>query len=290
MYNIVIDGLIQRYSRARAPEDLDRANKLLETMTDKGPHPDIFTHNSFLKLYSEGGDIQSIAQRLRLLSSTKIQPDVVSFQIILKGLLQAGHPQAVQTTLDLMQAFGIERTAFVYGQLLSAIVTIDGVVYIDEAIKLLATMDANGAPPDERTYSFLLAGLFRQRSLPDDELLDRERTVRELMAGSKTNFSPISYSNIISACLEPASYPSPSMVDTGLRYYNEMIRRGAIPNSKAWQLVLGTLWTGRRDAHATATVLDTMNKVGFRADLRLHTLVKKIRRELGQAGGRGFGP
>ena len=289
IFNIVIDGLLRKAGSDtdRAAEYHHEAESLVVQMEQHGPSPDIFTHNSFLLYHAEKGDIAGAAARLRLISKSGIKPDPASFTIILQGMLKAQNPNAVKTTLDLMHAFDVAPTATVYGTVLSAIMGKDDVHCIENGFKLLDAMELSGTPPTERTYSIFLAGLFRQGGLSEEVKPQYEQELRDRLAKRQVNLTQLSYNHILAACLEPAAQPTTYMINSGLRYYNEMIRRGSLPNNKAWFLVLHTVWIVRQDANAALSVIDTMRKLGVKGDVGVQEMIQKITKGVRS---RGFGP
>ncbi|KAH7108080.1 hypothetical protein BKA62DRAFT_680978 [Auriculariales sp. MPI-PUGE-AT-0066] len=280
MTNIVIDGLLQAAAMKKDPAYLARAESVYNTLKKAGPGPDIFTHNAFLKYYTTIGDIAGAARRLKALSTSDLKPDGASFTIILQGLLKTKHPDPTKATLDLMAAFGVERTRPIFDMILQTIIGNDGTPFIELGMKLLDSMEIGAILPDERTYSIFLAGLFRQRSIRDEQKVQYEEEIRDRLARRNITIDLLSYNHILAACLEPAAIPTSFMVATGLRYFHEMIRRGVMPSSKGWQLVLSAVWLQQQNAHETMIVLDTMKRLGFRPDSRLGTLIERIRRQI----------
>ncbi|KZW02598.1 hypothetical protein EXIGLDRAFT_759723 [Exidia glandulosa HHB12029] len=277
LYNIMIDGLLHA-PPVDGDDKLQRAESLLSHMKKHGPAPSIYTHNAFLHYHANRGDVPAAATRLRYISQEGFTPDIASFTIMLQGLLKANHPNAAKTIVSLVHAFGVTPETQLYSAILSCIMGNDGERHVQEAFRILDIMEASDvAKPDQRSYSIVLAGLFRQRSLDASRRAQFEQEVRRRMERAGTDLSSLSYNHIIASCLEPMALPTPEMLDTGLRYYDEMIRRGSLPNNKAWQLVIDTLWKAKNDIVSALEVADTMSKKGVRGDWPLQTLVEKVR-------------
>ncbi|EJD55604.1 hypothetical protein AURDEDRAFT_109870 [Auricularia subglabra TFB-10046 SS5] len=265
-----------------------RAQALLKDMQTSGPKPDLFTHNAFLLYYARTGDVPGAAGRLRLIAQDGLTPDTASFTIVLQALLRAEHPNASKVVLDLMRAFGVVPETPVYATMLGAILGLPGEAHITEALSVLDEMArSERARPDERTYSVMLAGLFRQRGLSPERTREIERELQRRMLRARINLSQLSYNHIVCACLEPAAQPSQLMLDTGLRYYHEMIRHGALPNNKAWMLVLSTLTSGaKRDLGEALEVIRTMQERNVSGDPPLRKLVERVQREVDEVNAR----
>lgn len=281
VYNILIDGLLRAPSKD-GEDNFARAEALLEKIQKKGPKPSIYTHNAFLHYYARAGDVPAAATRLRTIAQAGFTPDAASFTIILQALLKANHPNPTKTVLDLVRAFGLKPETSLYSTILATIMGTDGEKHVLQAFTVLDVMESSDqAKPDERAYSIVLAGLFRQRSLEPQRRAELEAELQRRMVRAQISLSHLSYNHIICACLEPAALPTVDMLDTGLRYYNEMIRRGAMPNNKAWTLVLSTMWTEKRDMRAALEVVDTMRIKCVVGDHALRKLVERVQRDSG---------
>ena len=96
VYNTVLHGLLQA---SREKEALE----LLQTMKDRGPHPDLVSYNTMLRYYGRMGDFKAVAAHVRDLSSHGLVGDVFTYSTILSALLRVGREDAPEIMVNFMK-------------------------------------------------------------------------------------------------------------------------------------------------------------------------------------------
>ncbi|GJJ08796.1 hypothetical protein Clacol_003015 [Clathrus columnatus] len=265
LYNIVLHGLLINKS-------FQNARDMLKELQKHGPKPDIVTYNIFLRFYGRIGDLQALDNMLQEMKGLGVSPDVYSFTTILSALYRKGKLDAHKRLLNIMMSMGVQPNVAMYSAIINFLVREGGYGNLRNAVLLLHHMehDADKASrPNEVTYTALLAGIHRDPTLTRDEVDSYTEDIFGKMQRSGIQPNRTTYHYLIKACLEN---PDIRALQTGLRFYREMEKRGIITN-RTWYVILSSLLR-RGDFDTAGGIVNDMLRKGYQPDESLRVLIE----------------
>jgi len=221
-YNVMVD------SQARLG-NMEEVMEIVEAMAEDGCNPDSITHSTICKGYTVNGDLSKALGVLKFMQESKISHDAIVYNTILDGCAKHRRPELVDQILATMDAYGVHPSNFtlgillkiyarqrdlpkalevfrtlpekgkfapnnqVWSCLLSACVSNNNA---DEAMKVLAKMQAASAMADSRACTALVQCLVRC------DRLDEAIQVVDVVYGLRNGSNKSSNSSIDQECLE----------------------------------------------------------------------------------------
>ena len=272
LFNIVLHGLCQNRMDSEA-------KNVMKDMMDHGPKPDIVSYNTFLRHYGRMGDMKSVASVLRALKSANIQPDVHSYTTLLSALYKGGTRDAHTRLIQIMETMGVQPNVAMYSAIIDFLVRQGGQENLRNAAMLLQLMENHPdkeCRPNEITYTGILAGLHRDRTIPAQDVKSYTESLFAQMHKNGTPPNRTTYHYLIKGSLEN---PEAQGLQMALGYYREMGKRGIVLTDRTWYVILSSLLR-RGDWAIAGEVMSDMFGQGHKPDSALAILVQRVRREI----------
>ena len=266
--NAVIHGLL-------ISSRLDDAKRILETMTLRGPQPDISTYNTFLRYHVRRDDYSAIAAILHEISLKGLQPDVFTFTSIVHAYLRQGKHDAIQQLEDVMERTGVRPNAVTYTAIIDSIVKQGGQANMEIGLALIQKMSEQGLSPNEITYTSVMAALYRDSSLNPSFIDSKRREIEARMHNAGIPANRVTFHVLISAQLETTGATGMS---NALHKYQEMVEAGIQPRDDTFYMLLRGAVT-RRDTESGARILHEMDRIGFVPQGSVARLVNQVRKD-----------
>lgn len=153
VYTTLISGLLDngRHDRARA---------VLDQM---GPQLNIHAVNLLLKRATQGNkpNLPNIVETLRFIADKKLQPDVITFTMVLQALLTLGQRDAPTRLIGIMQSMGLKPSTTTYGAIIHSLARSGGADELKAAVEILNEMERTGQQTNEIIYTSLIQGFLR---------------------------------------------------------------------------------------------------------------------------------
>jgi len=143
---------------------MDRVPKLLEHMRKEGVEPDLVTYSSLVKGYSLAGDVRrgfKVFEEMK--SSGKVLPDEIIYNVLLDGCAREALVDEALKLLESMQGAGIAPS----NHTLSILVKLLGrAKKVKEAFKIVEDLTAqHGLRPNIQVYTCLIQACLNNRQL-----------------------------------------------------------------------------------------------------------------------------
>jgi pentatricopeptide repeat protein len=229
VYNTVLHGLL-------LTDRIEEAKHLLHNMVDTGPSPDTVSYNTFLAYYSRRGNFKELANVVNDMANANLIGDVFSFSTILSALLKAGREDAPDVVFQLMQKQGIEPNVATYSAIIDHQMRAHDEQNIRAALLMLQKMELDARiHPNEVTYTSILAGLHRNRHLPDEKVQEWTRDIMRKMKERGVKFQLPTYHILLKACL---SNPLPDGLQAAMKYYYELKKSKLRMTHTTWYILL----------------------------------------------------
>ncbi|KAM0746156.1 hypothetical protein T439DRAFT_330128 [Meredithblackwellia eburnea MCA 4105] len=162
VYVQVLNGL---FSCGRSAE----AVAMVDEMEKSGLKPNMHVLNFILRHHVERRgsgpqakpDFQGIATVLRKMADHGLEADVFTYSMVLAAITKAGHKDAVERLLKIMEASGVRASVHLYGSLIARLAAKGNRVDLQAAVKLLDEMESKGMKTNEIVYTSLIQGFLR---------------------------------------------------------------------------------------------------------------------------------
>lgn len=147
---IVCNAFLAHYTSMR---DATKVQLVMSIMRSTKLEPDLYTFNSLLKYAIGKGDNNEVQQVLRDMARHDISPDVVSYNQILTPLAKSGNFEECQKVLDQMKQRGVEPDVATYTILIEAHARAGDWTKCDS---LIGEMTKNDVEKDVRIYNAMM--------------------------------------------------------------------------------------------------------------------------------------
>ncbi|KIM47901.1 hypothetical protein M413DRAFT_439597, partial [Hebeloma cylindrosporum] len=266
VYNTVLKGLL-RIKR------IDEAKLLMNSLQDKGLHPDIVSFNTLLAYYCRQNDFKALSGVVADMSAASIPGDVVTFSTILSALLRIGKKDAPVTILNLMRKQGIQPNVATYSAIIDHQMREQSEDNLKAVISLLDKMEQDESTrPNEVTYTSILSGLYRGVWVPREkaDLVRKDLVAR--MRRFQIAFRLPTYHILIRAALES---PDPKGYLDALSLVREMEEQGIPMTTSTWYILFAGLMH-RELWDVAKEMVAKMDQSGHEPTPRLDKLVQDI--------------
>lgn len=210
-------------------------------MKRSGVMGSLVTYNTLMDACARGGQMVRLNDVLTEISNAGLKPDAVTYATALKGLCSEALIMEALTLLQRMRSNGMHTTdEVIFNKLITACTSNRGA---EDALRLLAEMEAHGACPSNYTLSALIKVLGRGQRIDEARHL-----VLSLPKKHSFKVNLQVYTCLISACCFSRR------IRLALELHDQMVLQGIVPDSKLYTvLARGCLKT--RDLEAAAEIL-----------------------------------
>ncbi|KAK8491431.1 hypothetical protein V6N13_046028 [Hibiscus sabdariffa] len=155
-YNTIIDG----YGKAELFEDMEN---VLTDMIERGDSlPDIFTFNSILGAYGNGGQIEKMEKWYEEFQLMGIRPDINTFNILIKSFGKAGMYEKMGSVMKFMVKRFFSPTIVTYNIVIEVLGKAGKIEKMEEYFK---EMKHKGMKPNAITYCSLVSAYSKAGSI-----------------------------------------------------------------------------------------------------------------------------
>ena len=255
------------------------AIEVLHSMKENGPNPDIVSYNTILRYYCRRGDFRAVATQVRELTSAGLVGDVFTFSTILSALLKVGREDATQMMVHLMEKQGVKPNVATYSAIIDQQMREQNEKNFHAALRLLQNMEQDPqTQPNEVTYTTILAGMYRGQWLDPRVAEEHRQDIVQRMQSRDIRPNKLTYRILLKACLK---YPEPEGLRSALFYYREMVKRRIPMAHETWYILLHGLMDREEWGIANEMVWD-MARSGFHPAGALLDLVNTVRKRTTQ--------
>jgi len=183
-YGILLDGLIN-------DNEVEKAVEIFKTMKKEGCEPNTVLYTTLIKGFARAGQVDQAAELFAKMRKDKdMQPDVITFSILIKANCDAGRLEAALKLLMSMTEVGLKPDEVVFNNLLSGCIQDCNV---ELANQLYEEMHKTKVKPTVATFSILLR-LYSQCKRWDDAIDLLKNQV-------KAQSEPRLYGQLVQSCL-----------------------------------------------------------------------------------------
>ncbi|XP_038896391.1 LOW QUALITY PROTEIN: pentatricopeptide repeat-containing protein At3g22470, mitochondrial-like [Benincasa hispida] len=163
-YHIIIDGLCKFCCSGNWKE----AKRLLNEMVDQGVQPNVVTFNVLIDMFCKAGKVIKAKELLELMTHRGTLPDLFTYNSLIEGFCLVGDLNGANELFVSMPSKGCEPDVISYTVLINGYCKS---LKVEEAMKLYNGMLQVGKRPDVKTYGALLTGLFLAGKVGDAKKL-----------------------------------------------------------------------------------------------------------------------
>ena len=267
VYNTVLTGL------CRSDRE-EGAEKLRMEMETKGPKPNEVTYNILINHYGTRRKFQNMAATLRAMEAAGFEGNDYTFTIILNALHKAGHRNAVELVLALMEKRGVmQKNVVLYTSLINHQLMEGGKDNVVTAMKILASLEKDPRNlPTEITYTAVLCGLYRLGWMDPDELRELETQILDKMRKRGLSLGLPAYNLLLKAYL---TGPREDGVEKAMAHYAEMKAREIPLKAGTYYIILAGL-RQREEWGFAHKIVEEMYAAGIHPTGSLFRLVNVI--------------
>ncbi|GAA5837309.1 hypothetical protein JCM11251_004962 [Rhodosporidiobolus azoricus] len=226
-YNSLIAGLLSNNRKVEA-------EAMLDEMDQASTPPSTYTLNSFVKLYTRGSkpDLPATARLIEMVSARGLEVNVFTFTMVLMALVRAGHKDAANKTVSIMEASKVKPTIVTYGALLASLAQTGEVAQLKAAVQLLDDMESKRMATNEIHYTSVIQGFLNaadtpapapvkgaSAALPQQTNLEAALTLKQRMEKRGLALNRVGYNALLSYAL---ALKSPEGVQLALNLLREM--------------------------------------------------------------------
>jgi len=233
VYNTVLAGL------CRSDRE-EGAEKIRMEMETKGPKPDEVTYNILINHYGIRRKFQKMAAILRTMEAAGFEGNDYTFTTILNALHKAGHKNAADLVLALMEKRGVvQKNVVLYTSLINHQLREGGKDNVVNAMKILASLEKDPRNlPNEITYTAVLCGLHRLGWMDPGELRELETQILDKMRKRGLSLGLPAYHLLLKAYL---TGPHEDGVKKALAHYAEMKAQEVPIKAETYYIILAGL-------------------------------------------------
>lgn len=207
--------------------------------------------------YCREGRLEEALRCVRQMKDAGVGPNVIVFNTLLKGFLDANDAAAAADVLGLMEQFGIKPDIVTYSHQLNALSSLG---HMARCAKVFDRMLEAGIEPDPQVYSILAKGYVRaQQPGKAEELLQQMGRL-----GVRPNV--VTFTTVISGWCSVAD------MDNATRVYDKMRGAGVRPNLRTFETLIWG-YSEQKQPWKAEKVLQMMKDAGVRPKQSTYSLV-----------------
>ncbi|KAF8659002.1 hypothetical protein HU200_058845 [Digitaria exilis] len=283
-YNILVKAWCDQ-------RNLEEAWSIVGKMRASGVEPDIITYNTIASAYANNdetwraeelileiqtrartsertwgiiiggycreGRLEEALRCVRQMKDAGVIPNVVIFNTLLKGFLDANDMAAVKNILGLMEQFGIKPDIVTYSHQLN---TFSSLGHMAKCMKVFDKMIEAGIEPDPQVYSILAKGHVRaQQPEKAEELL-----LQMNQLGVRPNV--VTFTTVISGWCSVAD------MESAMRVYDKMRKSGVHPNLRTFETLIWG-YSEQKQPWKAEEVLRMMQETGVKPKQSTYGLI-----------------
>ncbi|KAF0917334.1 hypothetical protein E2562_017508 [Oryza meyeriana var. granulata] len=239
-------------------EETWRAEELVvEMATQAGLRTSERTWGIIVGGYCREGRLGEAFRCVRQMKDAGVLPNVIVFNTLLKGFLDANDMAAVDDVLGLMEQFGIKPDIVTYSHQLNALSSMG---HMAKCMKVFDKMIEAGIEPDPQVYSILAKGYVRaQQPEKAEELLHQ-------MGRLGVCPNVVTFTTVISGWCSVAD------MDNAMRSYAAMRDAGVRPNLRTFETLIWG-YSEQKQPWKAEEVLQMMQDAGVRPKQTTYCLV-----------------
>ncbi|KAJ1259897.1 hypothetical protein BS78_10G191200 [Paspalum vaginatum] len=283
-YNILVKAWCDQ-------RNLEEASSVVGKMRAGGVEPDIVTYNTIASAYANNdetwraeeliveiqtrvrtsertwgiiiggycreGRLDEAFRCVRQMKEAGVVPNVVIFNTLLKGFLDANDMAAVNNILGLMEQFGIKPDIVTYSHQLN---TFSSLGHMARCMKVFDKMIEAGIEPDPQVYSILAKGYVRAQQPDKAEEL--------LLQMSQLSVSP----NVVTFTTVISGWCSVADMESAMRVYEKMRESGVHPNLRTFETLIWG-YSEQKQPWKAEEVLQMMQEAGVKPKQSTYALI-----------------
>lgn len=264
---------------------VDQAKNLMLGMPTSGEGAiNVVTVNTMMSHHANPRflDLSALREALKFLGQRQLQPDTVTFNIMIQGYIQADQREAADKMLRVMESMGVEPDARTYAPLIHDLASRS---LFKEANALVKRMEEQGKP-NEFVYTSIISGYCDQplshqamlKGLPEN--IYQAQLVAARMKKRNVPLGSPAYNSLISANFSRNTLEGTKMA---MAWFDEMLATAQTKGKRVfpdtWYIMLSNL-SERRMFAEVKQVLEAMAAHGFQPKGSLEALVTRLRRRM----------
>jgi len=267
VYNTVLAGLC----RSDREEGAEKIRKEMET---KGPKPDEVTYNTLINHYGIRRKFQNMAAILRAMEAAGFEGNDYTFTTILNALHKAGHKNAAELVLALMEKRGVmQKNVVLYTSLINHQLIKGGKDNFVIAMKILESLEKDPRNlPTEITYTAVVCGLHRLGWMDPGEFRELETQILDKMRKRGLSLGLPAYHSLLKAYLMG---PHEDGVEKAMAHYAEMKAQEIPIKAETYYIMLAGLLE-RKEWSLANEIVEEMYAAGIHPTGSLYRLVNVI--------------
>ncbi|KAF8641695.1 hypothetical protein HU200_067717 [Digitaria exilis] len=288
--------LCQLLKRFRCPADA--ASFLRDSLAAGAPAPGVYAFNFLLTALGRAGNLRGMTELFTSMRDASVQPDVITYAILINGLCKAGRVEEALKVLGRMSRpdSEVRPSIFILNIIVDGLCKTrrlqDAIAFVDErmrhdyrcapdkftfnslvdafcrvrdvgmACEVVERMEKEGVAPDVITMNMIVGGLCRVGRVGAALEFFRDKGT----AWSEARGNAVTYSTLISAFLHCNN------VDIAMELFHEFADQGHLPDALIYfTMISGLTDAGRlKDACSMAT---SMKKAGFKLDVKAYNIL-----------------
>ncbi|GAB4835689.1 hypothetical protein Ancab_000599 [Ancistrocladus abbreviatus] len=223
--SVLVDMLILAYVKNLK---IDLAVKAFKLAGHYGVELSVNSCNPMLAALVDQGTIQVMENVHKVMIRRKVQPDVITFNIVISGLCKAGKLQKARDLMGDMKVWGISPTVVTYNTLINGYWKKGSVGRMYKADALLKEMLSKKICPNEITYNTLIDGFCKDENLPAAKKVFKDMEMQDLKA------DVVTYSSLISGLWNDQK------IHEALDLRDEMLGCGLQPNFVTYSALINS--------------------------------------------------
>ncbi|TVU12713.1 hypothetical protein EJB05_46368, partial [Eragrostis curvula] len=207
--------------------------------------------------YCREGRLEEAFRCVRQMKDAGVLPNVVIFNTLLKGFLDANDMAAVDNILELMEQFGIKPDIVTYSHQLNAFSSLG---HMAKCMKVFDKMIEAGIEPDPQVYSILAKGYVRaQQPEKAEELLTQMSQI-----GVRPNV--VTFTTVISGWCSVAN------MENAMKVYGKMRKSGVNPNIRTFETLIWG-YSELKQPWKAEEILHIMQETGVKPKQSTYSLI-----------------
>ncbi|BBN17525.1 protein MpPPR_10 [Marchantia polymorpha subsp. ruderalis] len=196
---------------------IDSLEDLFESMKKSFYKPDLVTYNTVMNSYVKAGmGLGTVVSVFKDMYTQGIEPDIVSFNILLEACVSGSHVKEAQKIFDNLKRRGLKPTVITYTTLITVYANSG---HCSDALLLLSEMLAHNCLPNAVTFSSLITACAR------DGVYEEAEKLFQVMKDFQVEPNVVTYNAMIDLNRKRGD------CDSAKRLYQEMNAAGLQPTS-----------------------------------------------------------
>lgn len=207
--------------------------------------------------YCREGRLEEALRCVQQMKDAGSVPNVVIFNTLLKGFLDANDMAAVNKILGLMEKFGIKPDIVTYSHQLN---TFSSLGHMAKCMHVFDKMIEAGIEPDPQVYSILAKGFVRAQQPEKAEDL--------LLQMSHLGLCP----NVVTFTTVISGWCSVADMESAMRVYDKMCKSGVYPNLRTFETLIWG-YSEQKQPWKAEEVLQMMRETGVKPKQSTYCLI-----------------